>query len=308
MGQLESRLRNQRLRAFLVERLARLKPEDVGLDRTGGRRRTAKLRQSEVAQLAGVSPAWYARFENGTLGLDVSPAFVQRLADVLQLDERERDKLSRLALPAARAREHLERSAYDGALHALSRIRAFTRKAGSAGSFDEAALLAVEACHDVLGSDCLTLYAPRPGERAAADYATGPRARHWGRLSQQIAFDEHHNLPSARAAVSENMPLPEEIRGPSTLVAFRDARNEDAVEYEFTCANDQWEEINRVRMRSCLVAAVREAGVYRGILSACWAQPRELAPAEVELFATIAAIVDLTALRGLSPSDDPPEP
>lgn len=50
---------------FLRTRRARLQPEDVGLVRYGTRRRVPGLRREELAQLAGVSVAYYTRLEQG---------------------------------------------------------------------------------------------------------------------------------------------------------------------------------------------------------------------------------------------------
>jgi transcriptional regulator with XRE-family HTH domain len=67
------------------------------------------LRREEVAELVGVSPNWYAAFEMGNSDRNFSPAFVQRVAEALQLDQGERVRLFRLALPeVAAAAEHFE--------------------------------------------------------------------------------------------------------------------------------------------------------------------------------------------------------
>lgn len=280
MNELDSRMRKELLRAFLVQHRTRL-----------------GFRQSEVADLLGVSPVSYALFETGSLARDVSFAFVQRVAETLRLDERDRNVLFRLASAAVgRSREQVERSARDGAIRFLRQIQHFTRKVGAASSFEEAAILAVEASQRILVPDCLSVYAPEDGKVAPSDYARGPRGRYWGRLSQQIGYEQHRALPSTRVAISENILMPEEAEGPTTRVTFQDAQAYESSGYAFECATDQWHEINRVRMRSCLVVGVRERGEYRGILSVCWAKPRELLPVELELFATIGAIVELTAL------------
>ena len=96
------------LRAFLTAARARLRPEDVGLPATT-RRRVPGLRREEVAELVGVSPNWYAFFEMGHGDRNFSAAFVQRVADALQLDPGERVALMRLALPeVASAAEHFD--------------------------------------------------------------------------------------------------------------------------------------------------------------------------------------------------------
>ena len=66
------------LSEFLRTRRARLKPEDVGLPDFGRHRRVPGLRREELAQLAGVSVAYYTRLEQGN-GRNVS-------AEVLDVD------------------------------------------------------------------------------------------------------------------------------------------------------------------------------------------------------------------------------
>lgn len=52
---------------FLTGMRARLTPEEAGVPMFGGERRVPGLRREEVAQLAGVSTAYYTRMERGNL-------------------------------------------------------------------------------------------------------------------------------------------------------------------------------------------------------------------------------------------------
>ena len=88
--------RRQELTEFLRSRRARLSPEGVGFPR-GNRRRTPGLRREEVAMLAGLSPEWYTRLEQGR-DINVSVQVLESLARVLQLDLNERHHLFLLAL------------------------------------------------------------------------------------------------------------------------------------------------------------------------------------------------------------------
>ncbi|MBV8993745.1 MAG: helix-turn-helix domain-containing protein [Pseudonocardiales bacterium] len=101
---------------FLRARREQLRPEDVGLA-WSGRRRVRGLRREELAMLAGVSPDYYLRLEQGR---DIRPsaAVVGALARALQLDEDAAAHLHALAIrrvelpPAAqpqRAAAHVER-------------------------------------------------------------------------------------------------------------------------------------------------------------------------------------------------------
>ncbi len=88
--------RHHELAAFLRNRRARIVPEQVGLPR-GTRRRTPGLRRAEVALLAGVTPEWYSRLEQGR-DIHASVQLLESLASVLQLDMDERTHLFFLAL------------------------------------------------------------------------------------------------------------------------------------------------------------------------------------------------------------------
>ncbi|MFC4911987.1 helix-turn-helix transcriptional regulator [Actinomadura gamaensis] len=81
---------------FLRSRRDRIRPAVVGLPE-GGRRRTPGLRRAEVALLAGISPDYYMRLEQGR-GTRPSPSVLDGLARALVLNDDERDHLYRLAL------------------------------------------------------------------------------------------------------------------------------------------------------------------------------------------------------------------
>jgi transcriptional regulator with XRE-family HTH domain len=80
---------------FLRRRRALLQPENAGVA-AAGRRRTPGLRRCEVAQLAGMSPDYYARLEQGR-GPRPSVPMLTALARALRLTIDERDHLFRLA-------------------------------------------------------------------------------------------------------------------------------------------------------------------------------------------------------------------
>lgn len=86
---------------FLQARRARLRPEDVGVQDFGGRRRVQGLRRDEVAQLAGVSVSYYTRLEQG-ISRGASPEVRDAIARALRLDAHEREHLERLAGAARR--------------------------------------------------------------------------------------------------------------------------------------------------------------------------------------------------------------
>ncbi|MFI2630070.1 helix-turn-helix domain-containing protein [Streptomyces collinus] len=89
--------RRAELSEFLRTRRARLKPEDVGLP-DFGRRRVPGLRREELAQLAGVSVAYYTRLEQGN-GRNVSAEVLDAIAHALRLSDAEHAHLMHLAKP-----------------------------------------------------------------------------------------------------------------------------------------------------------------------------------------------------------------
>ncbi|MCW7945758.1 XRE family transcriptional regulator [Streptomyces hygroscopicus] len=92
--------RRAELSEFLRTRRARLKPEDVGLPDFGRHRRVPGLRREELAQLAGVSVAYYTRLEQGN-GRNVSAEVLDSIARALRLSNAEHAHLTHLAKPKA---------------------------------------------------------------------------------------------------------------------------------------------------------------------------------------------------------------
>ena len=85
----------EQLGEFLRSRRERLRPEAVGLS-DPRRRRTPGLRREEVASLAGISPEWYIKLEQGR-SVAPSSATIEALARALRLNEVERAHLVMLA-------------------------------------------------------------------------------------------------------------------------------------------------------------------------------------------------------------------
>jgi transcriptional regulator with XRE-family HTH domain len=92
--------RRVRLADFLKAKRANARPADFDLP-LFERRRVQGLRREEVALLAGMSVTWYTQLESGA-PITVSPALLQRLADVLGLSELERAYLFSLAIDEMR--------------------------------------------------------------------------------------------------------------------------------------------------------------------------------------------------------------
>lgn len=96
------------LGAFLRARREQLGPEQAGLP-GGARRRVPGLRREEVAHLAGISPEYYLRLEQGR-NQHPSDQVLDSLAAALQLDDDAAAYLHRLAHPAAAPRRRRSRA------------------------------------------------------------------------------------------------------------------------------------------------------------------------------------------------------
>ena len=92
---------------FLRSRRGRITPEEVGIVSFGARR-VPGLRREELAQLAGVSPTYYTRLEQGQ-STNASESVIDAVARALRLDEDERAHLHDLARPAPAKRRRARR-------------------------------------------------------------------------------------------------------------------------------------------------------------------------------------------------------
>ncbi|WP_030378895.1 MULTISPECIES: helix-turn-helix domain-containing protein [unclassified Streptomyces] len=104
-GQLD---RRAELSEFLRTRRARLKPEEVGLASFGRHRRVPGLRREELAQLAGMSVAYYTRLEQGN-GRNVSAEVLDAIACALRLSDAEHAHLLDLAKPKRQKKKAVAR-------------------------------------------------------------------------------------------------------------------------------------------------------------------------------------------------------
>lgn len=89
------------LAAFLRSRRDRLTPAQAGMAAFPGPRRVPGLRREELAVLAGISPDYYSRLEQGRQPA-ISREVLDALARALRLDDVERDHLHDLADPTQR--------------------------------------------------------------------------------------------------------------------------------------------------------------------------------------------------------------
>jgi transcriptional regulator with XRE-family HTH domain len=99
---------DNRIGEYLRARRALVRPEDVGVSDLSGRRRVPGLRRAEVALLAGVSPHYYMRLEQGR-DRHPSAQVLDALARALRLDDDATAHLHRLAESPARRRPRAAR-------------------------------------------------------------------------------------------------------------------------------------------------------------------------------------------------------
>ncbi|WP_067968108.1 helix-turn-helix domain-containing protein [Nocardiopsis trehalosi] len=149
--------RADELRAFLRSRRARLSPDDVGVWPVGGRRRVPGLRREEVADLAGVSPDYYVRLEQGRNG-NVSTDVLDAVSRALRLSDIEREHLHNLARPLRRG--HLTPAAE----HASPGVQAVVDGMAPAPAY-------------VVGRHTQLLAWNHPARTVFADFDALPRAR-----------------------------------------------------------------------------------------------------------------------------------
>lgn len=116
---------------FLRAKRERIAPEERGLP-AGGQRRVPGLRREEVALLAGISPDYYVRLEQGRARA-ASDQVLDAIARVLALDDVERGHLRLLARPApatAAPDPAAPRSGLIALLDAMPQVPAFVLGAG----------------------------------------------------------------------------------------------------------------------------------------------------------------------------------
>jgi transcriptional regulator with XRE-family HTH domain len=129
---------------------ARIAPETSGIP-IRSKRRAPGLLSEEVAELIGVSATWYARFEAGQARMSIKA--LNRLAETLRLDGRERSQLLHLAVPEL---EQLSQHSTIASTRELQAFRRFHRRAESASSSRELVDMAVAAAKDGLPKAAFT--------------------------------------------------------------------------------------------------------------------------------------------------------
>lgn len=312
--------RRRTLQALLEECRARLDPDDVGLPESP--RAAPGLRRDEVADLLDVSPARYASFESGYPDRRFSTAFVDRVADALLLDERERGALFRLAIPdVAAAAEHYERSRHDGALQGMAKVRELARTLLAASSFEEGATTAAEMLQSVVCPSCASL--ANLAARSEAPLSITVRA-HEEELGDPvvaahlIALDYPGRY--GETTFNEDRPRRDDVRDGSfsfrqrlahdgrsftvTVAPNAESRSgEPALEaeaafalHDVTLDSDAfWSWNDRFRSRAGLGHGIFDRGVYRGNVVIFWSEPHAMRAEDVEIAQTVGALLELAS-------------
>lgn len=135
------------LRDFLKECRGRLTPEDVGLV-SSRRRRVPGLRREEVAELAGISLAWYTQLETAR-DIRISPRLVHRLATVLRLSDEEEIELFSLAIDEMPTFPRATPASVGAIGREYAELTRFTRRARAASSLLEIADLTTDLLFDL---------------------------------------------------------------------------------------------------------------------------------------------------------------
>jgi transcriptional regulator with XRE-family HTH domain len=145
----DSKARRAALRNFLKECRARLSPDDVGVV-SSGRRRVPGLRREEVAELAGISLAWYTRLETAR-DIRVSPRLVDRLATVLRLNDDDKLELFSLTIDELPTLPRATPDSVGAVGQEYFELARFARRSRSASSTLELADLTNDLVFDLKG-------------------------------------------------------------------------------------------------------------------------------------------------------------
>jgi transcriptional regulator with XRE-family HTH domain len=237
----------------LIQRRKKLRAEDFGF-RIRGRRKRG-LSQAELAELSEVSLNWYELFESGRGDRHVSVDFVERIAQVLRLDFKDRLELFRLALPEGRALDQIRERAETVALAVLHTVPVLVRNVIVAADLHETVRFSADAMQRALGPDLATVAAVQENDRLRG-VALGPRAPFVSEEVYRAFWDAYFDLPRGHVAIEEIADGDGGILG----------------------------------ARSSMTVAVRRGEVLSGLLGVFWATPRTFSRVEQEMSLAVAAI------------------
>jgi transcriptional regulator with XRE-family HTH domain len=183
-----------RLSAFLRAARAKIDPRSVAVA-WNGVRRVPGLRREEVAELAGMSDTWYARFEAGRARLSL-PALA-RIADVLRLRPDERAQLFALARPEIAADDAGQLQFEATGLSEMRIVQRLLRQLRDASTIDEVAVHSVRAINDCVRPTNVAYWVREIDEAGNArfDQAEGPASEVYIGLWQGAQACAHERDP-----------------------------------------------------------------------------------------------------------------
>jgi transcriptional regulator with XRE-family HTH domain len=190
------------LQRFLRAKRARLSLSDVGLPPVANRR-PAGLRREEVAELAGMSDTWYARFEAGRAQL--SRKALVRVANALVLNSRETNELFRLALAPP---DPETRGTFGSGATELHVVRRLFRDVQSASSLPELRTTVVSALMEIAHSPAIVFWLEERRPRGGVYFVScaGPdEARFFGRYEEPEVMAHFERETLLANSVSENL-------------------------------------------------------------------------------------------------------
>ncbi|MEU7580258.1 helix-turn-helix transcriptional regulator [Streptomyces sp. NPDC041068] len=208
------------LAQFLRTRRARLTPECVGLPRGAGRRLTG-LRRAEVAALAGISPEYYTRLEQGRQRRP-SPEVLDALASALRLDADGRGHLHRITSRPEASAPPAPAEAPEAALDLLRALTVWP-------AYLVGPMRDVLAWNEAAAWLVTDFGALPPHRRNLAWFALcDPRARELYADWETVARGNVHRLRNALAGRTDHQPLLAELALHGGQL-FTDAWNEHEV-------------------------------------------------------------------------------
>jgi hypothetical protein len=230
-------------------------------------------------------------------------------------------------VPAVRvAVEQVERSAQDGALHSLDRIRALAGRLTAVSSFEEAASAAAEAVDTILSPSCASVATflsntkslrviafGKRGHLAGTAFADSCIAANYPSRYGHTTFNE--SRPAYRDTVDGSFAFRQQTNDGRSFVVTVDAspRTQETGTAEsawpssldgnevfsdaIISAADYWEWNSKLGSRSSLAHGLFVNGKYRGNLGVLWTEPHAVSRIELEILQTASAMVELAAGR-----------
>ncbi len=264
---------------------ARLRPEDVGLVSIG-RRRVPGLRREEVAELAGITPAWYTQLETGC-DIRVSPRMLDRVAQCLRLSGEEKVYLFSLALEELGVLVPALRPQSNEVLEAFTSMRTLSRDLWAATTEEETVAIAREHCARLIATDAMFSTVHTGPGRLTLQSIDGERPAVIRRAPEFNA----HVAATWPAAARDELHLIGMLRRPGDVAVRSDVPMSPLLASHFanTLRTVRWPALEHQHV----MAAVHSRNGFVGRLIAIYEKPQSFTKMDR---AIMSAIADLTSL------------